>query len=393
MTYDYYYKLFRYDTELLKSLKKVYGCELENFFTALRRPGKRLYVRVNTILTNAHSIIDSLQRKGIHVFKDELLDEAIYFSIEGPFDVPFEKTLVIVDKRTAESVLLGANVYAPGVLGFIGEPEVGDYVTVVSPIMEPVGWGVLKANIDSIREVRKGLAVEVLISKYRTVKIRELEEYEKGLLYEQSLPAMITTTILDPKPQEVIVDMCAAPGGKTTHIYQLTKGKAKIYAFDHSRSKIKKMRRELKRLKMHGISVEKADSRYLHIDYPGLKNKVDRIVLDPPCSAIGVRPKLYDEKKYSDIVNLAQYQIQFFKPAYELLKKGGILVYSTCTVTLEENELLLEKVLEKYRFEIEKIDLKIGCSGVEVEFKNHVLRFHPHINDTPGYFIAKLRKF
>ncbi|OYT60299.1 MAG: hypothetical protein B6U75_02085 [Desulfurococcales archaeon ex4484_217_1] len=259
------------------------------------------------ILTNAHSIIDSLQRKGIHVFKDELLDEAIYFSIEGPFDVPFEKTLVIVDKRTAESVLLGANVYAPGVLGFIGEPEVGE--------------------------------------------------------------------------------------GKTTHIYQLTKGKAKIYAFDHSRSKIEKMRRELERLKMYGISVEKADSRYLHVDYPSLKNKVDRIVLDPPCSAIGVRPKLYDEKKYSDIVNLAQYQIQFFKPAYELLKKGGILVYSTCTVTLEENELLLEKVLEKYRFEIEKIDLKIGCTGVEVEFKNHVLRFHPHINDAPGYFIAKLRKF
>ena len=393
MVYSYYYKFFRYDTALLESLKKIYGYDLEGFFAALRRPSRRLYVRVNTMLANTDSVIDSLREKGIYVFKDKLLDEAIYFNVEGPFDVPLEKKLVIVDKRTAESVILGANVYVPGVLGFIGEPEVGDYVTVVSPIMESVGWGVLKADISSVRELGKGLVVETHISKYRTAKIRELEEYREGLLYEQSLPAMITTTILNPEPQEVIVDMCAAPGGKTTHIYQLTKGKAKIYAFDHSKSKIEKMKKEFERLKVRGVFVERADSRYLHVDYPGLKGKVDKILLDPPCSAIGVRPKLYDEKKYSDIINLAQYQIQFFKPAYELLKKGGILVYSTCTVTLEENEFLLEKVLEKYRFEIEEIDLKIGCPGVEVEFRNHVLRFHPHVNDTPGYFIAKLRKF
>jgi len=388
------YRFFKYDSELVESLRRVYGSDLEKFFEAIRKPGKRLYVRVNTILANRDYVVESMAKKNIFALKDPILDEAIYFNVEGPFNVPMEKSLVIVDKRTAESVILGANVYVPGVLKILGKAIVNDYVTVVSPMMEPVGWGVLKINPSSIGKLKKGLAVEIKTSRYRTIKIRELEEYKMGLLYEQSLPAMITSVILKPEPGETIVDMCAAPGGKTTHVYQLTRGGAKLYAFDHSKSKINKLKEEIRRLKMRNITVQKADSRYLHIDYPFLKGKVDKIILDPPCSAIGVRPKLYDEKKYSDIINFAGYQFQFFKPAYELLRKNGTLVYSTCTVTLEENENLLEKIVEKYRFDVEKISFrKIGSPGVKEEFKNYVLRFHPHVHDTPGYFIAKLRKF
>lgn len=389
-----YYRFFKYDPKLIESLRCVYGSSLEKFFETIRKPSKRLYVRINTILANRDSVIESMARRNIFALKDPILDEAIYFNVEGPFNVPMEKALVIVDKRTSESVILGANVYVPGVLKILGKANVNDYVTVVSPIMEPVGWGVLKISPSNVGKLRKGLAVEIKASRYKTIKIRELKEYRMGLLYEQSLPAMITSIILKPKPGETIVDTCAAPGGKTTYIYQLTEGKAKLYAFDHSRSKINRLKEEIRRLKMKNIFVQKADSRYLHIDYPFLKGKVDKIILDPPCSAIGVRPKLYDEKKYSDIVNFTEYQFQFFKPAYELLKKNGILVYSTCTVTLEENENLLGKIVEKYRFDVEKISFrKIGSPGVKKEFKNYVLRFHPHIHDTLGYFIAKLRKF
>lgn len=389
-----YYKFFKYDSKLVESLRNVYGSDLEKFFEAIRRPGRKLYVRINTILTNRDYVVESMAKKNIFAIKDPILDEAIYFNVEGPFNIPVEKSLVIVNKRAAESVILGANVYVPGVLKILGKANVNDYVTVVSPMMEPVGWGILKINPSSIGKLRKGLAVEIKTSKYKAIKVRELEEYKMGLLYEQSLPAMITSIILEPKPGETILDMCAAPGGKTTHIYQLTKGKVKLYVFDHSKSKISRLKEEIRRLKMKNINVQKADSRYLHVDYPFLKGKVDKITLDPPCSAIGVRPKLYDEKKYSDIINFAKYQFQFFKPAYELLRKNGILVYSTCTVTLEENENLLEKIVEEYRFDIEKISFrKMGSPGVKEGFKNYVLRFHPHVHDTPGYFIAKLRKF
>ena len=202
---------------------------------------------------------------------------------------------------------------------------------------------------------------------------------------------MLVSKILDPQPRELIVDMCAAPGGKASHIYQLTKGEARVLAFDHSKKRIAKMVREFKRMKVN-IEIHLADSRYLHVDYPSLRGKVDRVLIDPPCSSLGVRPKLYDSKRYKDIVDLRNYQIQFFKPAYELLRKGGVLVYSTCTVTLEENEEVIEETVEKYGFE--PVEAKYGSLGSKgLGDKGYFfMRFHPHIHDVTGYFIAKLIK-
>ena len=346
---------------------------------------------MNTLVKSVGEVVDSLRERGISVFKDENIGEAIYFPIEGSFKIPIEDGIVIVDKKTAESVYLGSHVYAPGVLKVVGSARKGYPVTVVSPILEPVGWGYLEISPKDVGKVRRGLAVKIVVSKYRAPKIREFPEFLEGALYEQSLPAMLVSKILNPQEGELIVDLCAAPGGKTSHIYQLTEGKAKILAFDHSRKRIAKMIREFNRMKMN-IEVYLADSRYLHVDYPTLRGKVDRVLIDPPCSSLGVRPKLYDTKRYKDIVDLRNYQVQFFKPAYELLRKGGVLVYSTCTVTIEENEEVIEEVLEKYRFEL--VEARYGSLGSRGLGGNgkFFLRFHPHIHDVTGYFIAKLIK-
>jgi len=384
-------KFFQYDEGVVNSLRRVYGNELPSFLKSIREPGRRLYVRVNTLIWNTDEVIESLRNRGIKVFPDENVEEAIFFPIEGPYEVPVEEGVVIVDKRTAESVYLGSHVYAPGVLKAVGKFRRNAPVTVVSPLLEPVGWGYLKINPKDIGKVRKGLAVEVEISRYKAPKVREFPEYSQGVLYEQSLPAMIASKILDPQPGELIVDMCAAPGGKASHIHQLTKGKARIIAFDHSRKRVVKMIREFRRMKVN-IKVYLADSRYLHVDYPLLRGKVDKVLIDPPCSSFGVRPKLYDSKKYRDIIDLGNYQIQFFKPAYELLRKGGVLVYSTCTVTLEENEEIIEEAISKYRFEpVKTIYGGLGSKGFS-SYGKFFLRFHPHIHDVTGYFIAKLVK-
>jgi len=384
-------KFFNYDEGVLKALEKVYGANVHEFLKAVREPGKRLYVRVNTLIRSVGEVIDSLRSRGIDVFKDENIEEAISFPIKGPFKIPIEDGIVIVDKRTAESVYLGSHVYAPGVLKAVGSVRKNSPVTVVSPLLEPVGWGYFRIDPKDVGKVKKGLVVEVAISKYKAPKIREFPEFAEGALYEQSLPAMLVSKILEPQPGELIVDMCAAPGGKSLHIYQLTEGKARILAFDHSKKRISKMIRELRRMKIN-IEIRLADSRYLHIDYPSLRGKVDKVLIDPPCSSLGVRPKLYDSKKYKDIIDLRSYQTQFFKPAYELLRKGGLLVYSTCTVTLEENEEVIEEAIEKYRLEL--VEVKYGSLGSKgLGSKGYFfMRFHPHIHDVTGYFIAKLIK-
>lgn len=386
-------RCFRYDEKLFEEMKNMYGDCLSSLFRALRTPGKRLYIRLNTLIKPAQEIYDTLRSRGLKVFKNKYLEEAIYFEVEGPFKIPVEDNIVIVNKKAAESVYLGAHVYAPGVLKVSKNLKKNSYVTVVSPLFEPVGWGKLVVDPSDIWRRKKGIVVQVEISKYRTPKLRELPEYRLGLFYEQSLPAIITGRNVEPKRNETIVDMCAAPGGKTTHVHQLVKGKAKIYAFDHSKSRISRMLREIERLKMENIRIYKIDSRYLHVDFPFLVGKVNKIILDPPCSSLGVRPKLYDEKTYEEVLNLSNYQIQFFKPAYELLKKNGLLIYSTCTVTFKENEYIIEKVLEKYRFDIEEVLFKkLGSPGIYGKNKNKYLRFHPHIHDVTGYFIARLRK-
>ncbi|MEM4768851.1 MAG: SAM-dependent methyltransferase, partial [Saccharolobus sp.] len=132
--------------------------------------------------------------------------------------------------------------------------------------------------------------------------------------------------------------------------------------------KVEKLR-ELVRLMNMNIEVYKADSRYLYEDF-NIKD-VDKVIIDPPCSALGIRPKLYDKKTKQDILNFHNYQKQFLNSAYKILKKGGILIYSTCTVTTWENE----KVIDDPRFSVE-----------------YVLRFHPNVHNITGFFIAKLIK-
>ncbi len=377
-----------YDGTVIGELGRAYGRHrLESLLAWLCRPPPRLYIRVNTLRIDPGVLLDRLREKGLRVYRDEHLPEALWFPVEGPNPVPRVEKRVIVDKRTAESVLLGAHVYAPGVVEARGV-EKGDEVNVVSENGVVVAYGVAEMSWEEAKKRRKGLFVRVLVSRYRAPSTRELPEWKEGLIYEQSLPAMWASRLLDPQPGEVVVDMCAAPGGKTGHLYELARGKARIVAFDHSSSKIRRMAEELARLgHLDGIHVEKADSRYLDLDYPMLR--ADKVLLDPPCTALGVVPKVYDRKTLRDVETASRYQWQFAKVAAKILKPGGRLVYSTCTMTISENEALVERMVEELGLRLVEARAprsSMGYRGLPVS------RYYPGLQPTPGYFIAVLEK-
>ncbi len=382
----------RYDEELLRSLRRVYGDELPRFLEYLQRPGSRLYVRVNTLKADPGEIVDKLRGRGIEVYRDEELHEAIYFRVYGPYEISLREKVIVVNKETAESVVLGANVYAPGVIKCYHNVRVGEEVTVVTRDSVPVAEGILTADCHEAIKKRRGVVVEVYKSLYKTVRVRDLPEFSEGLIYPQSLPAMYVTRVLDPSPGELVVDLCAAPGGKTGHIVEFAQGRVHVIAFDRSKSKVARMVRELSRLgHIPYVETWVADTRYVHEDFPWIR--ADRVLVDPPCSALGIRPKLGDRKTYKEILMLRNYQIQFLRAASRILKPGGTIVYSTCTVTLEENEEVVEEVLEKEKcLEASKISIGRAVEGAYGHYKSLYVRFHPHIHDTPGYFIAKLVK-
>jgi len=376
-----------WDESLVERLRKVYGGMVWRVIDALRTPGSRYYVRINTLKTSRGEILDRLRSRGIDVRADETLGEAAYFPIKGPYKVPQAGRRVVADKKAAESVLMGADLYAPGVLRAPRGLRRGEEVNVVSEKGHVVALGEAAMSGGEMMEAGRGLAVKTLISRYKAPKIRELPEYSEGLIYSQSLPAMLASRILDPRPGEIIVDMCAAPGGKATHIAQLAGNKAEIHAFDHSKRKVEAMRLEARRLGAR-ITVHRADSRYLHIDYQWLK--ADKVILDPPCTALGVRPKLWEDRRAEDIDLAARYQAQFIEPAYRILKPGGILVYSTCTMSLEEDELMAERIMERGFQPLEPYPRR-GSPGVWGR-RDMYIRFHPHLHSAPGYFIAVFRK-
>ncbi|AWS00692.1 RsmB/NOP family class I SAM-dependent RNA methyltransferase [Metallosphaera hakonensis] len=332
----------------MDQLRQIYGSSLNEFLESLSEPNPRLYLRLNTLrLKNPDPELD--------LKRDEDFEEAYYVEVRGPRKLEVFDTVVVVDKKTAESVMLGSNAYGPGIKKIEGR---GTIVSVFSETGHHVANGILRRN---------EMMVEVTESLYTSLKVSELELVKKGLAISQGKASMYVAKLLDPRPNEKIVDMNAFPGGKLTHIYQL-EPRVRLIGFDHTRRKIEKLRAILDRLGIQ-IPVLIADSRYLYEDL-GLRD-IDKVIIDPPCSAIGVRPKLYDKKNKEDLLNFSSYQKQFLNSAYRILRRGGSVIYSTCTTTHIENE----SVVDDPRFELE-----------------FTVRFHPNVHKITGFFIAKLTK-
>ncbi|MFP3302660.1 MAG: RsmB/NOP family class I SAM-dependent RNA methyltransferase [Caldivirga sp.] len=360
--------------------------EIGAYFENVRKPPRRYYIRVNTLKISTDELVKRFRDKGLVAYRDEVLEEALWFPTEGPSKVESSAKYIVADKYAAESVYLGSNLYGPGVLYMPSNINAGDEVNVISPNGEVVALGIAKVDSSTFRRGFRGIVVEVIKSVYRLPKLRDLDEWRFGLFYEQSLPAQWVGRLIDPRPGEFIVDMCSAPGGKATHVAQLSVNRATVLAVDRSWAKVRQVEYNAARL---GVRLQTyiEDSRFLPNNHPELTGNIDKVLIDPPCSDAGVRPKLYYRLTMRDVVNYMNYQRQFIKAAHALLKLGGVLVYSTCTLPPMENEENVKWAVE-LGFNVEYVNIPAGQRA----FDGLSRRFHPHIQDTPGFFMAKLTK-
>ena len=373
----------RYDEGLVEDLLAVSLNGLSSLLRALTRPPERYYIRVNLLKAAPETVIEAARAVGIELRRDEALDYALWAPVKGPFKVDATDKVVVADKRAAESVYVGSDLYGPGVLKAEGIRR-GDRVTIVTPDGMPVANGVATMDWKEMARRPSGVAVKVTNSVYAAPKIREIPGFDEGLFYSQSYPSMWVAELAAPERGQTIVDMNAAPGGKVSHVAQMTGPHSRIIAFDRP-SKVGRLTSNLSRLGITWVEIYGADSREAS-RVLGRTEFADLVLIDPPCTNLGVIPKLGDSKTLADAANLASYQFQFIVEAWRLLKPGGLLVYSTCTITNVENEFNVVRALD-LGFEPERPSrLPPGARATELGIRFDVER------GFPGFFISLLRK-
>ncbi len=214
--------------------------------------------------------------------------------------------------------------------------------------------------------------------------------FNEGLFYLQDKASCLAAEISDPKPGNVVLDVCAAPGAKTTYLAQLMENRGKIVSVDYSKRRIEVWKKEIARTGTKIASPLVADARK---PLP-LNLSADLVVLDPPCTSTGTFGKTPGAKwrlTKRSILGMAKIQGEMIEQCAKYTKEGGFLVYSTCSITLEENEMIIEKFL-KLNPEFKLVDTtpKIGLPGLRGLTKCQ--RLYPHIHECNGFFVAKLMK-
>lgn len=377
----------RFSADLVRIVGEIFGSDADAVLAALTKPVTTYWVRCNTLQIPVQELRDRLAGLGLKLVQNQAIPEAIGIHVEGPFEVPLVDRRIVVDKHTAESAMQGANIYAPGILSCDSIRQ-GDKATVVSEFDDIIATGTAMMSAKDILTFRKGLAVRLDHSRFSGPHIRELADFSEGRLYPQSLAAMATVRVLDPKPHETIVDVCCAPGGKLSHIIQLMDNSGRVFGFDRNRKKIEQTRQNVRRLGCKNVVLSIHDSRYLDQDFADLR--ADRVLIDPPCSALGIRPKTYDFTNLERINRLSDYQKQFIKSASRIVKPGGVIVYSVCTFSPQECEQVMQFAQQECALQVVEQSPMVGSEGLSAFGPAGSLcqRFHPHTSEI-GYFIAK----
>ncbi|MCW3998063.1 MAG: NOL1/NOP2/sun family putative RNA methylase [Candidatus Bathyarchaeota archaeon] len=230
-------------------------------------------------------------------------------------------------------------------------------------------------------------AYEVLGTKRPLSKI---SSFQNGLFYIQDKASCFAAEISNPKPGMNVLDVCSAPGTKTSYLAQLMKNRGNIYSIDYSKRRSSIWRNEMEKM---GVKIASQIIADVRTSLP-LNVVADLIVLDPPCTSTGVFGKQPSAKwrlTPQSITKMADIQWQMIDNCVDKVKPEGIIVYSTCSITIEENEAIIEKFLKHNPdFFLVKIEPEFGLPGFRGLKKCQ--RFYPQLHKSNGFFIAKLKR-
>ena len=243
--------------------------------------------------------------------------------------------------------------------------------------------------------LKETLIEDVFAIEKSSLPIGATTEYLLGYYYIQDLSSCVAVQALDVHENQIVLDMASAPGGKTTFIAQKMKNGGCVIAIDINSTRINSLKFNIARCGVMNCCICRMDGRYV----TDLNMKFDRVLLDAPCSCEGIIMRDKSRKTSHttyDIEHCVKYQTQLIEAAVKVVRPGGLLVYSTCSFAPEENENIINSLFGRFDIKIEPIEY--GTNGLtkfgDIRFHDDIKktkRLYPHIHDTLGFYIAKVR--
>lgn len=259
----------------------------------------------------------------------------------------------------------------------------------------------LKTNVENLKKIFEEEAIECSEGRYNpealyikgTSAIEDKKSFHAGLYQIQDESSMLAVHVLDPKPGELIIDVCSAPGGKATHAAELMDNQGKIFARDIHQHKLDLIQQSCDRLGITIIETQLFNAK--DVDETMLST-ADRVLLDAPCSGLGVlrrKPDLKWKKTADNFQELAVLQLELLAKAAAYVKPQGVLVYSTCTINKSENVEVVQSFLKDNKdFYLEDLTPYLP-NQLEAKTKSEgYIEIFPNIHGIDGFFIARLRR-
>ncbi|KAL4841776.1 hypothetical protein H8958_014889 [Nasalis larvatus] len=404
--------------------------KFETLLKHLSHPPSFTTVRVNTHLASVQHVknllLDELQKQfnglSVPILQHPDLQDVLLIPVIGPRkNIKKQQCEAIVGAQCGNAVLRGAHVYAPGIVSASKFMKAGDVISVYSDIKGKCKKGAREFDGTKVflgngiselsrKEIFNGLPELKGMGIRMTEPVYLSPSFDNVLpryLFLQNLPSALVTHVLNPQPGEKILDLCAAPGGKTTHIAALMHDQGEVIALDKIFSKVEKIKQNALLLGLNSIRAFCFDgTKAVKLDMvedtegepPFLPESFDRILLDAPCSGMGQRPNMACTWSLKELASYQPLQRKLFTAAVQLLKPEGVLVYSTCTITLAENEEQVAWALTKFPcLQLQPQEPQIGGegmrgAGLSCEQLKQLQRFDPSAVPLPDTDMDSLRE-
>ncbi|TFG10857.1 methyltransferase domain-containing protein [Candidatus Heimdallarchaeota archaeon] len=378
-------------TEFRAYVEKLFGVNLaRKYFEKISTPMEDYTLHLFKKYDAVDMIIEKFQQLQYETDKHKEFSNIIITKPQGPFRIDFQEELkeIILDNRAAEMVYQGSNIFVPGVKR-ANKVKRGDEIKAINQTQTPVAKALALMSHSDMLAVNKGVAAQNVQSPFKVPNLEQVN-LKDFPAYFQSLPAYLASINLEPQPGEKILDCCAAPGNKTLHLSELTKEEATIVAVDRSKNRIRKLEEKIQIHHLKNINTQVGDIVKLSKSW---SVKFDKILIDPPCTSLGLRPRLVLNTNKKTIQATADYQKAIVYSCDELLRPGGTMIYSTCTITKEENEEVIDYANKKLGLKVIEQDYTESVVGsIDENITHPVQRFIPGEHKTVGFFICKLFK-